>query len=217
VKSGQDEAAYTQMERLRSNGSVTPLVVGRLFEEADIVLLLHSTDMEALDDYLVKNVRSIEDVQELIVVPIYKFKLLSSFDFMIEPEPRKEGTSLTPYESEELLFFMARLDVAPTKDLAVSQRVSSIKPTDNVIPMMMGHTFHSKEFDLALFFLAKSLESAWEFVKALRVVDGVWDTDVDLMAHFEALTTLKRFKELASTVPAKRAPGRRVRKRKVAK
>jgi len=205
------------MEKLRSNGSVTPLVVGRLFEEADIMLLLHSTDMEALDDYLIKNVRSIEDIQELIVVPMYEFKLLSSFDFMTELEPKTEGTSLTSYEPEELLFFMAKLDIAPTKDIAAYQRISSIEPRDNVTPIMMGYTFHSKEFDLALFFLAKSLEGAWEFVKTLRVIDGVWDTDVDLMAHFEALTTLKRFKELASTVPAKSGPRRRARKRKVAK
>jgi len=217
VKSGQDEAAYSQMERLRSDGSVTPLVIGRLFEEADIMLLLHSTDIEALDDYLIRNVRSIEEVQELIVVPMYEFKLLSSFNFMTEPEPKTEDTSLTSYEPEDLLFFMAKLDVAPTKDLAVYQRILSIERTDNVTPIMMGHTFHSKEFDLVIFFLAKSLESAWEFVKTLRVVDGVWDTDVDLMAHFEGLTTLKRFKELASTVPAKSGPRRRVRKRKVAK
>jgi len=193
------------------------LVIGRLFEEADIMLLLHSTDIEALDDYLIRNVRSIEEVQELIVVPMYEFKLLSSFNFMTEPEPKTEDTSLTSYEPEDLLFFMAKLDVAPTKDLAVYQRILSIERTDNVTPIMMGHTFHSKEFDLVIFFLAKSLESAWEFVKTLRVVDGVWDTDVDLMAHFEGLTTLKRFKELASTVPAKSGPRRRVRKRKVAK
>ena len=217
VKSGRDEAAYSQMEKLRSNGSVTPLVVGRLFQEADIMLLLHSTEMEALDDYLIKNVRSIEDIQELIVVPIYEFKLLSSFDFMTEPEPKTEGTSLTSYEPEELLFFMAKLDVAPTKDLAVYQRISSIEPTSDVIPIMMGHTFHSKEFDMVIFFLAKSLEGAWEFVKVLRVIDGVWDTDVDLMAHFEGLVALKRFKELASEVPAKGGLRRRVRKRKVAK
>jgi len=217
VKSGRDEAAYSQMEKLRSNGSVTPLVVGRLFQEADIMLLLHSTEMEALDDYLIKNVRSIEDIQELVVVPIYEFKLLSSFDFMTEADLRTEGTPLTSYEPEELLFFMAKLDVAPTKDLAVYQRISSIEPTSDVIPIMMGHTFHSKEFDMVIFFLAKSLEGAWEFVKVLRVIDGVWDTDVDLMAHFEGLVALKRFKELASEVPAKGGLRRRVRKRKVAK
>ncbi|MFB0522245.1 MAG: hypothetical protein ACETV1_00610, partial [Candidatus Bathyarchaeia archaeon] len=41
-----------------------------------------------------------------------------------------------------------------------------------------------------------SLENAWEFVKALRGIDGVWDTEVSLIAHFEGLVPLKRFKEL---------------------
>jgi len=216
VKSGQDEAAYRQMEKLRSSEAVTPLVIGRLFEGADVMLLLHSADMESLDDYLIENVRSVTDIEELVVVPIYEFKLLSSFDFMVEPA-EEESAGTTPLESEDLLFFMAKIDVAPTKDRVVYERVLSIEPTDEAIPLMTGHTFHSKEFDLVVFFLAKSLESAWEFVKALRVIDGVWDTEVNLIAHFEGLVTLKRFKELVSAVSARGSRGRRVGERKVAK
>jgi len=197
VKSGQDEAVYSKMEKLRSGGGVTPLVIGRLFEEADVMLLLHSAKLESLDDYLIKNVRSIADIQELVVVPIYEFRLLSSFDFMVEAE--KEGAKTTTLESpEKLLFFMAKIDIAPTRDRAVYERILSIKPGDETIALMTGYTFHSKEFDLVLFFLAKSLESAWEFVKALRVIDGVWDTEVNLIAHFEGLATLNQFKKLAS-------------------
>jgi len=179
-----------------------------------VMLLLHSADMESLDDYLIKNVRSITDIEELIVVPVYEFKLLSSFDFMVEPEEESAGT--TPLESEDLLFFMAKIDVAPTKDRAVYERVLSVEPTDEAMPLMTGHTFHSKEFDLVLFFLAKSLGSAWEFVKALRVIDGVWDTEVSLVAHFEGLVTLKRFKKLVSVMSARGSRGRRVGERKVA-
>ena len=214
VKPGQDEAVYRQMEKLRSDDGVTPLVIGRLFEGADVMLLLHSADMESVDNYLIKNVRSIIDIEELVVVPIYEFKLLSSFDFMVEPE--EESAETTPFESEDLLFFMAKIDVAPTKDRAVYERVLSIEPTDEAVPLMTGHTFHSKEFDLVIFFLAKSLESAWEFVKMLRVIDGVWDTEVNLIAHFEGLITLKRFKKLVS-MPTFGSRHRRVREKKVAK
>jgi len=190
------------MERLRRGMGVTPLVIGRLFEGADILLLLHSADMESLDDYLVKNVRAITDIQELIVVPIYEFRLLSSFDFMVEPE--QEATETTPSETEDLLFFMAKIDVAPTKDRTVYDHVSSMEPADYSIPLMAGHTFHSKDFDLILFFLARNLESGWEFVKALRVIDGVWDTEVNLIAHFEGLVSLNRFKELVSAQAERR-------------
>lgn len=216
VKPGQDETVYSQMEKLRSNQTVTPLVIGRLFEEADIMLLLHSTNMESLDDYLIKNVRSIQNIQELIVIPIYEFKLLSSFNFMIEPTT-EETTEPTSFEPEELLFFMAKIDVAPTKDHAVYNNILSIKPTNNAIPLMTGHTFHSKEFDLVLFFLAKNLENAWKFVKTLRLIEGVWDTEVNLIAHFEGLTTLKRFKELVSKTSAQGSYRHKGGKKKIAK
>ena len=143
------------MEKLRSSGVVTPLVIGRLFEGADVMLLLHSADME-------------------------------------------------------------KIDVAPTKDRAVYGRILSVEPTDKAIPLMTGHTFHSKEFDLVIFFLAKSLESAWEFVKALRVIDGVWDTEVNIIAHFEGLVPLKRFKDLVSMVSARSSRRRRVGEKKIA-
>jgi len=214
VKSGQDEAVYSRIEKLRSDGAVTPLVVGRLFEEADVMLLLHSADMESLDNYLIKNVRNIVDIQELAVVPIYEFRLLSSFDFMVEPEP---GGRETPQpEPEELLFFLTKIDVAPTKDRAVYERILSIKPTEEAVPLMTGHTFHTKDFDLVVFFLAKSLESAWAFVKALRVIDGVWDTEVNLIAHFEGLVPLKRFKKLVSVKSAQKRSSRKVREKRVA-
>ena len=200
VKPRQDDAVYSQLEKLRSSGEVTPLVIGRLFEEADIMLLLNSVDMEYLDDYLIENVRSIKDIQEFTVVPIYEFKLLSSFDFMVEPEEEPTETMLP--EPEDLLFFMAKIDIESTKDRAVYNRILSIKPTDDTIPLMTGHTFHSKEFDSVLFFLAKSLDSAWGFVKTLRVIDGVLDTEVSLIAHFEGLVPLERFKELVSSTSA---------------
>ena len=71
--------------------------------------------------------------------------------------------------------------------------------SDDVIPLMSGHTFHSKEFDLLLFFLSKDIESAWEFSKILRAVKGVRDTELSLIAHFEALVPLEQFRKLASS------------------
>ncbi len=134
-------------------------------------------------------------------MPIYEFKLLSSFNFMVETN--EEGAETTPYEPEELLFFMTKIDVAPARDRAMYNDILSLEPTDEAVPLMAGHTLHSKEFDMVIFFLAKSLESAWEFVKRLRVIDGVWDTEVNLIAHFEGLVTLRRFKELVSEIPAR--------------
>jgi len=66
-----------------------------------------------------------------------------------------------------------------------------------VVPLMTGHTFHSKEFDLVLFFLARDLEAAWEYGKQIRAIDGVWDTRFSVIAHFEPLVPLERFREYA--------------------
>ncbi len=197
VKSGRDEEAYDFIEKLESSQQVTPLLIGRLFESADAVLLLHCVDMESLDDYLMEKIRSNIDIQELVIVPIYEFKLLSSFDFMVDLE--LEVAETEQLVSEDFLLFMAKIDVAPTKDKAVYDYAESIQQTDENVPLMLGHTFHSEEFDLVLFFLSKNLERAWEFAKMLRAIDGVLDSEMNLVAHFEGLVTLEQFKELAST------------------
>jgi hypothetical protein len=200
IKPGLDDEAYGVLEGLKGEGGVTPLLIGRIFEEADILLLLHSDELEALDDYLIVNVRGLPAAEELVVVPIYEFVLLPSFDSVVEIEgSAAEGPIEALAEPEELLMFMARVDVAPGMDRGVHRAVASLRPEDSdVIPLMAGHTFHSKEFDLVLFFLANSLEAAWEFGKQLRALDGVWDTYFSLVAHFEAMVPLYRFREYAS-------------------
>lgn len=205
IKPGQDDQAYEVMGELEGDGVVTPLLIGRIFEESDVLLLLHSDILEALDDYLITNVRNTEAAEELVVVPIYEFALLPSFDSVVEigEEPAEtapeEALLGSPSDSEELLMLMARVDVAPGKDRAVRNAVVSLGEGPGVIPLMAGHTFHSKEFDLVLFFLSRDLEAAWEFGKLLRSIDGVWDTDFSIMAHFEAMVPVERFREFASS------------------
>jgi len=205
IKPGQDEHAYKVLEELKGDGAVTPLLIGRIFEESDIILLLHSDEMEALDDYVIKHVRNLAAAEELVVIPIYEFTLLPSFDSVVELE--SEQTDVRPEEppggalseSGDLLLFMARIDVAPGMDREVHHAMVSIQPEEgSVISLMTGHTFHSKEFDLVLFFLSRDLEAAWEFGKLLRSIEGVWDTELCLIAHFEAMVPLEQFRKLAS-------------------
>jgi len=187
------------MGELKGDGIVTPLLIGRIFEESDIVLLLHSDDLEALDDYLIKNVRKTEATQELVVVPIYEFALLPSFDSVVEMGEAPEAPVGEQAWEDELLMVMARIDVAPGMDKAVRSAVVSLTKDGGVTPMMAGHTFHSKEFDLVLFFLSRDLEAAWEFGKLLRSIEGVWDTEFSIIAHFEPMVPLEQFREFASS------------------
>lgn len=206
IKPGQDEQAYEVLEELKGDGVVTPLLIGRTLAGADILLLLHSDKMEALDDYLIRNVRNLVAAEELVVIPVYEFALLPPFDSVVElgseqtdvgPE---EGSGEVIPEGGELLFLMTRVDIAPGMDREVYQAMLSIhEEGEGITPLMTGHTFHSKEFDLLLFFLSGDLEGVWEFVKLIRAINGVRDTHLDLFAHFEALVPLEQFRELVSS------------------
>ncbi len=143
--------------------------------------------------------RKTEATQELVVVPIYEFALLPSFDSVVEMGEAPEAPVGEQAWEDELLMVMARIDVAPRMDKAVYDAVVALTKDDGVIPLMAGHTFHSKEFDLVLFFLSRDLEAAWEFGKLLRSIEGVWDTDFSIIAHFEPMVPLEQFREFASS------------------
>ena len=201
VKTGFDEQAYKDMESLVPDDGVTPLLIGRIFEECDILLLLHSDNLVTVDDYLIKHVRKSEAAQELTLIPIYEFRLLPSFDSVseLDQEIIPVGEPTEDYDSgDELLLIMACIDVAPTMDKHVQGEIFDIQGNEQIIPLMAGHTFHSKEFDVVLFFLAHNLEAAWDFVKLIRTIEGVWDTKLGIIAHFESLVPLEKFREYAA-------------------
>ena len=202
IKPGLDEPAYSAFEGLGPEKGVTPLLIGRVFEDFDILLLIHTEEMEELDDYLIRNVRSSEAAEELIVVPIYEFTLLQSFDSVVEleagdPDEMTAREQDASQESDELLLLMAKIDVEQGMDRTVLDAVTSLRAEGNAVtPLMAGHTFHSQEFDLVLFFLARDLGSAWEFGKGIRVIEGVRDTSTNLIAHFEAMVPLEKFRDI---------------------
>jgi hypothetical protein len=202
VKTGLDEQAYNDLESLKPENDVTPLLIGRIFEESDIFLLLHSENLESIDDYLIKHVRKSIAAQELSVIPVYDFSLLPSFDFLADYSDdspvniyyESGELDITDLSEEDLLMVMMKIDVAPTKDRQVHGEIFNIKG-EGVIPLMAGHTFHSKEFDIVMFFLAEDLEAIWNFSKTIRDIDGVWDTSLNIIAHFESYIPLEKFRE----------------------
>jgi hypothetical protein len=205
IKPGWDEEAYSKLEELKENDLVTPLLIGRTLETADILLLLWSERLEAMDDYMIMNVRSLVSTEELVLIPIYEFTLLPSFESVIELESEdeistpKEGFDEVYDESSEMTLIMVRFDITPGKDREVHNKITLLEhQEDDIVPLMAGHTFHSKEFDSLLFYLSNNLESMWEFSKTLRSIDGIRDSDSSIIAHFEALTPLKNFKDYAS-------------------
>jgi hypothetical protein len=200
TKTGLDEEGYKDVESLVQDKGVTPLLIGRVFEESDVLLLLHSDTLVDVDDYLIQYVRKSEAAQDLTLIPIYEFRLLPSFDSVseLDQELAPVGESSEDYgRGDELLMMMLNIDVAPTMDIPVQKEVFEVQGNERIIPLMAGHTFHSKEFDVVLFFLAYSLEAAWDFVKHIRSIEGVWDTKLGILAHFEAMVPLEDFREYA--------------------
>lgn len=198
---GLDEEGYKDVESLVPDKGVTPLLIGRLFEESDVLLLLHSDNMTDVDDYLIQHVRKSEAAQELTLIPIYEFRLLPSFDSVSELDQEMAPVSESTEDygpGDELLMIMLKIDVAPTMDKTVQGEVFDVQENDQIIPLMAGHTFHSKEFDVVLFFLAYSLEAVWDFVKQIRSIEGVWDTNLGIIAHFESMVPLEKFREYAT-------------------
>ncbi len=199
TKTGLDEEGYKEVESLVPDRGVTPLLIGRVFEESDVLLLLHSDNLVDVDDYLIQHVRNSEAAQELTLIPIYEFRLLPSFDSVSELDQELAPVGGSPEDlGDELLMMMLKIDVAPTMDKPVQGKVFEVQGNEKIIPLMAGHTFHSKEFDVVLFFLAYSLEAAWDFVKQIRTIEGVWDTVLGIMAHYESMVPLKEFREYAS-------------------
>jgi hypothetical protein len=205
INPGWDEETYSKLEELKEDSLVTPLLIGRTLETADILLLLWSERLEAMDDYLIMNVRSLASTEELVLIPIYEFTLLPSFESVVELESEDEKS--TPEEemdefydeSSEMMLILVRFDITPGMDREVHNKITLLEHQENdIIPLMAGHTFHSKEFDSLLFYLSNNLESVWEFSKTLRSIEGIRDTDSSIIAHFEALAPLKDFKEYAS-------------------
>ena len=197
VKSGFDEDAYTEIESLTPDNGVVPLLIGRIFEDTDILLILYSDDLEAVDNYLIEYVRKSEAAQELILIPIYEFSLFPAFNSLTElssvPNTESELAVEEIESDDDLLMVMVKIDVAPTKDKQVQEEIITIQEHEGIIPLMSGHTFHSKEFDIVLFFLAQRLEDIWNFTKYIREKDGVWDTQLGIIAHFESLVSLEKF------------------------
>jgi hypothetical protein len=137
IKPGWDEEVYSKLEELKENNLVTPLLIGRTLETADILLLLWSEYLEVMDDYLIENVRNLVSTEELVLIPIYEFTLLPSFESVIELESEDEIS--TPEEeldefydeSSEMILIMVRFDITPGMDREVHNKITLLEHREN--------------------------------------------------------------------------------------
>jgi hypothetical protein len=186
VDAGYDKLAYELLlKNLEKTDRVIPLFIGQIFETADLEIMIQAADVESLNEFILKRMRSIKEIRETMVYPITSFKGLAEFSL---------GDFQSSYSDQdkavEFPLFTIKLDVAPTKDVEVYHTLSKLSMTDTILPAFVGYTFQQADFDIGFYFFAMDLQSAWDFVQSeLRSIDGVWDTEIGVVMHIKSLVS----------------------------
>lgn len=194
VEAGSDKLAYERLlENLERTESVMPLFIGQIFETADLEIMIQAKDVESLNDFILKRIRSIKEIREIMVYPITSFKGLAQFSLAdFQSSYSEQDTAV------EFPLFMVKLDIEPTKDIEVYQELSKITMSDAVLPAFLGYTFQQADFDIGFYFFAMDIQSAWDFIMGLREIDGIWDTDIGVVTHIKPLISAKDMSQVLS-------------------
>ena len=194
VEAGSDKLAYERLlKNLVKTESVMPLFIGQIFETADLEIMIKAQDVESLNDFILKRIRSIKEIREIMVYPITSFKGLAQFslaDF--------QSSYSTQDTAVEFPLFTVKLDIEPTKDIEVYQELSKITMSDTVLPAFLGYTFQQADFDIGFYFFAMDIQSAWDFIMRLRGIDGIWDTDIGVVTRIKSLVSAKDMSQVLS-------------------
>ncbi|MFX1518564.1 MAG: hypothetical protein ACFFCD_01375 [Promethearchaeota archaeon] len=187
VDAGYDKFAYELLlKNLEKTERVIPLFIGQIFETADLEIMIQATDVDSLNEFILKRMRSIKEIRETMVYPITSFKGLAEFSLA----NFQSSYSSDQDKTVEFPLFTIKLDVAPTKDVGVYQTLSKLSMTDTILPAFVGYTFQQADFDIGFYFFAMDLQSAWDFVQGeLRSIDGVWDTEIGVVIHIQSLVS----------------------------
>lgn len=195
VDAGYDKIAYELLlKNLEKTERVIPLFIGQIFETADLEIMIQATDVESLNEFILKRMRSVKEIRETMVYPITSFKGLAEFslaDFQSSYSAQDSAV--------EFPLFTVKLDVAPTKDVEVYQSLSKLSMSEDgtVLPAFVGYTFQQADFDIGFYFFAMNPQSAWNFVQSeIRGIDGVWDTEIGVVMHIKALVSAKEMAHL---------------------
>ncbi len=189
VEAGLDEIAHEKlMKNMKPTETVKPLFIGQIFETADLEVMLQATDVDELNEFILDKIRSIKEIREIMVFPITSFRGLAQFGLA----DLKNSYIPPKGEPVELPLFMVKLDVEPTKDVDVYQKLSEIPMSDDVLPAFLGYTFQQADFDIGFYFFATDTKTAWDFVNgSIRTIDGVWDTEVTIIVHIHPFVSAK--------------------------
>lgn len=158
---------------------VLPVSIGYIKNKGDYIIPMLIKDIADVDDVLIDLVRSVGGVSD---VKSYIFNL-----HVPEGDEEKEHAAEEDAAAVMMAHGMVFIDVASGQDRHVLKTVLNSSDEDVMINFV-GHCFHSFDCDMVAFVSAFNHSILFEWVRSkIRTVEGVLDTDVDVISGMEPL------------------------------
>jgi len=154
--------------------SVLPVSIGYIKTKGDYIIPMLVKDISDVDDVIIDRIRSVPGIAD---VKSYIFNL----------QIPEEDTTEEPGDEVMLAHGMVFIDVESGKDRHVLKTMA-VSGDENVKINFLGHCFHSFDCDMVAFVSAYNANILFEWVRStVRPIDGVLDTDVDIISGMEPL------------------------------
>lgn len=183
---GTDDAVLEGLTKNFSenpNEAILPVSIGYVKTKGDYIIPMLVQDVAEVDDLIIDKIRSVEGVSD---IKSYLFNMQVP---QAEEDEMAEGT---PLLAHGIIF----VDVAGGKDREALEKISALGDEDVSINFL-GHCFHSFDCDMIAFVSARSHGRLFEWVREkIRPIDGVLDTDVEIISGMEPLLSLEEAQTL---------------------
>ena len=180
VAGKDDEVLAGLVENFSTNRSenVLPVSVGYIKNKGDYLIPMLVKDVADADDVIIDKIRSVPGVCD---VKSYLFNLQGADE--ATPPPATESMDDQPFLAHGILF----IDVESGKDRDVLRKVAA--STDGTVAInFLAHCFHSFDCAMIAFVSSYSHNILFEWIREnVRSIDGVLDTDLDIISSMEPL------------------------------
>ena len=172
IISGKDEVAREQLvhnlRQHRGNG-VKPLWVNWLRQRADLRFTCLIHDVQAFNNFMLDNVRSVDGVRETST--ILSFGGRADIDSLLDLEMEVSTNNMVAAN--------VMIDVQPGMDRRCFQGLLDLPTHPQVRRVWLLNCYHSDDADLMLLLLGKNIAAITGYVMSwIRTAPGVVDTEV---------------------------------------
>ena len=177
-------------ERWRSK-HVRPLFLTHRDMQEDTSLIVKAHDPDSLANFIEEHIAGIPNLRGVWILNMAKIRIFR----LPKERPR------------DLRRFTVTIDALPRCMNSIYERISRLKPSDEIIITYIAQTFQSFHASIIVSVLARSKNHIDAFVKGyISPLDGVEDTDITYISKTQRLVSAEMWhKEVGSCVVA---PGR---------